>query len=196
VGGIKGTRATANPPELRQPLGKKKFACFYESCWRLAGLRDRGSGQFFRPQGSSSRTTAAQHSGLHIEHFPSYAAVLNPGEGVWSLAKRALADSCPNDVGELVEDVISTINAIRTSTQKLRGCILQSDCLFLALDYCIVYAEIRAWRAAAVLTSASGLAWVSPCRGCRRSRCGRWRSRGPGGARGRLLAWAKTETSG
>ena len=52
--------------------------------------------------------------------------MLNPGEGVWSLAKRALANSCPNDVGELVEDVIGTINAIRTSTQKLRGCILQS----------------------------------------------------------------------
>jgi transposase len=67
-----------------------------------------------------------QHSRLPIEHFPSYAPELNPDEGVWSLAKRALANSCPNDVEELVEDVIGSINAIRTSTQKLRGCILQS----------------------------------------------------------------------
>jgi transposase len=63
---------------------------------------------------------------LHIEHFPSYASELNPDEGVWSLAKRALANSCPNNVEELVEDVIRSINAIRISTQKLRGCILQS----------------------------------------------------------------------
>jgi hypothetical protein len=108
------------------PLGKKKFACFYESCWPLAGPRDRGSGQFFHPQGSPSPTTAAQHRRLHSEHFPSYAPELNSGEGGWSLAKRALANSCPNDVEELVEDVIGAINAIRTSTQKLRGCILQS----------------------------------------------------------------------
>jgi transposase len=67
-----------------------------------------------------------QHSRLHIEHFPSYAPELNPDEGVWSLAKRALANNCPNDVEELVEDVIGSINAIRTSTRKLRGCILQS----------------------------------------------------------------------
>jgi len=34
--------------------------------------------------------------------------------------------SRPNDVEELVEDVIGSINAIRNSTRKLRGCILQS----------------------------------------------------------------------
>jgi hypothetical protein len=53
---------------------------------------------------------------LHIEHVPSYALELNPDEGVWSLAKRALANSCPNDVEELVEDVIDSINGIRMST--------------------------------------------------------------------------------
>jgi hypothetical protein len=39
------------------------------------------------------------------------------------LAKRALANSCPNDVEEVVEDVIGSINGIRISTQKLRGCL-------------------------------------------------------------------------
>jgi transposase len=68
-----------------------------------------------------------QYSRLHIEHFPSYAPELNPDEGVWSLAKRALANGCPNDVEELVEDVIRSINGIRISTRKLRGCVVQSE---------------------------------------------------------------------
>jgi hypothetical protein len=55
---------------------------------------------------------------------------LNPDEGVWSLAKRALANSCPNDVEELVEDIIRSINRSRISTRKLRGCILQSGLPF------------------------------------------------------------------
>ncbi len=77
-------------------------------------------------QGKPLQQLLRQHDRLHIEHFPSYAPELNPDEGVWSLAKRALANSCPNDVEELVEDVIGSINGIRMSTQKLRGCILQS----------------------------------------------------------------------
>jgi len=64
---------------------------------------------------------------LYIEHFPAYAPELNPDEGVWSLAKGKLANSCPNDREELVEDVIQSINEIRNSTQKLRGCIVQSE---------------------------------------------------------------------
>jgi len=67
-----------------------------------------------------------KHPRLQIEHFPCYAPELNPDEGVWSLAKRALANSCPNDLEELVEDVIHSINGIRNSGHKLRGCIVQS----------------------------------------------------------------------
>jgi transposase len=78
-------------------------------------------------QGQPLRQLLRQHPRLHIEHFPSYAPELNPDEGVWSLAKRVLANSCPNDVEELVEDVIYSINGIRASTQKLRGCIVQSE---------------------------------------------------------------------
>jgi len=77
-------------------------------------------------QGAPLQQLLRQHSRLHIEHFPSYAPELNLDEGVWSLAKRILANSCPNDVEELVEHVIRSINGIRVSTQKLRGCILQS----------------------------------------------------------------------
>lgn len=68
-----------------------------------------------------------QQPRLHIEHFPAYAPDLNPDEGVWSLAKRELANGCPLDVDKLMDDVIRSINAVQTSPEKLRGCILQSD---------------------------------------------------------------------
>lgn len=68
-----------------------------------------------------------RHPRLQIEHFPAYAPELNPDEGVWSLAKRDLAHGCPRDVDELTDAVIGSIDAIRRSPEKLRGCILQSD---------------------------------------------------------------------
>ena len=68
-----------------------------------------------------------RHPRLHIEHFPAYAPELNPDEGVWSLAKRELANGCPLDVNELMDDILRSINGLRTSAEKLRGCILQSD---------------------------------------------------------------------
>src|SRR2546429_3021251 len=69
----------------------------------------------------------ARHPRLKIEHFPAYAPDLNPDEGVWSLAKGELANSCPRNVEELMEDVIRSVNGIRGSRQKLHGCILQSE---------------------------------------------------------------------
>ena len=68
-----------------------------------------------------------QHPRLHIEHFPAYAPELNPDEGVWSLAKRDLANGRPDDIEELVKDLIRSIDRIRKSPAKLRGCILQSE---------------------------------------------------------------------
>jgi transposase len=77
-------------------------------------------------QGLPLRQLLRRHRRLHIEHFPAYAPELNPDEGVWSLAKRTLANSRPDDLEELVADVIGSINDIRSSSQKLRGCIVQS----------------------------------------------------------------------
>ena len=68
-----------------------------------------------------------QHRRLRIERFPAYAPELNPDEGVWSSAKGDLANSCPRDVDELLEDVLRSIDRIRSSPEKLRGCILQSE---------------------------------------------------------------------
>jgi transposase len=78
-------------------------------------------------QGEPLQKLLDRHPRLHLEHFPSYAPELNPDEGVWSLAKRELANSCPDDVDELMEDIIRSINGIRASPRKLRGCIVQSD---------------------------------------------------------------------
>jgi transposase len=77
--------------------------------------------------GEPLRKLLQQHPRLRIEHFPSYAPELNPDEGVWSLAKRELANGCPHDMEELMNDVIRSIDDIRGSPAKLRGCILQSD---------------------------------------------------------------------
>jgi putative transposase len=81
-------------------------------------------------KGTPIEQLLGQHLRLRIEHFPSYAPQLNPDEGVWSLAKRELANSCPNDVDELMEDILGSIEGIRSSPQKLRGCITQSDLSF------------------------------------------------------------------
>jgi hypothetical protein len=90
----------------------------------------------FHPPRKAPPELLRQHRRLHIQHFPSYAPELNSDEGVWSPAKRALANSCPNDGEELVEDVIPSINGIPISTRKLRGCIRQSGPpSFLRLDY-------------------------------------------------------------
>jgi transposase len=64
-----------------------------------------------------------RHSRLHIEHFPAYAPELNPDEGVWCQAKQDLANSCPKDVDELMEDIIRSMNKIGKSHSKLLGCI-------------------------------------------------------------------------
>ena len=86
-----------------------------------------------------------QHPRLHIEYFPSYAPELNPDEGVWAQAKRELANSCPRDVDELMEDILRSIDGIRSSPQKLRGCILQSDLPSSALIRYIIYAAVNRW---------------------------------------------------
>lgn len=78
-------------------------------------------------QGVPLQNLLDQNPRLHLEHFPAYAPELNPDEGVWALAKRALANSGPDNVDELMDDIIRSINDIRISPTKLRGCILQSD---------------------------------------------------------------------
>jgi transposase len=78
-------------------------------------------------QGEPLAQLQRRHPRLYIEHFPSYAPELNPDEGVWSLAKRHLANRCPHNVDELMDDVVRSMERIRRSSAKLRGCIKQSE---------------------------------------------------------------------
>lgn len=109
-------------------IGQEEVCCFLlELLRQVRGpviiLLDNSSTH----QGRPLQNLLDRHPRLHLEHFPSYAPELNPDEGVWSLAKRELANSCPHDVKELMDDVIGSINGIRTSPEKLRGCVVQSD---------------------------------------------------------------------
>ena len=81
-------------------------------------------------QGKPIDNLLQRHPRLQLEHFPSYAPELNPDEGVWSLAKRNLANSCPRDREELIQEVIDSIDSIKRSSRKLRGCIAQSGLRF------------------------------------------------------------------
>jgi len=78
-------------------------------------------------KGAPVEQVLEKHRRLRVEYFPPYAPQLNPDEGVWSLAKRESANSCPGNADELMEDVVGDIDGIRNSPRKLRGCIAQSE---------------------------------------------------------------------
>jgi len=63
---------------------------------------------------------------LHLVRFPGYAPELNPDEGVWKLAKQALANGCPQDLLELIPSLVDVLNSIRKNPRNLRGCINHS----------------------------------------------------------------------
>lgn len=81
-----------------------------------------------RPHKGKPLQALLQRQGrLHLEYFPAYAPDLNPDEGVWSQAKRKLANSCPKDVDELTRDIKRSMKGIADSSSKLRACIEQSE---------------------------------------------------------------------
>jgi transposase len=60
---------------------------------------------------------------LHLVRFPGYAPELNPDEGIWKLAKQALANGCPRRVLDLIPSLVDILNSIRRNRRNLRGCI-------------------------------------------------------------------------
>jgi transposase len=78
-------------------------------------------------QGEPLEELRKRHRRLRLEHFPSYAPDLNPDEGVWRQAKRKLANSCPKDIDELMEDIIRSINGVKRSQKNLQGCFEKSE---------------------------------------------------------------------
>lgn len=81
-----------------------------------------------RPHGGEPlRKLCRRFPRLYLERFPAYAPELNPDEGVWTLSKAALANGRPDDVDTLVAHLLPTLEHLRRSQTKLRGCVLQSD---------------------------------------------------------------------
>ena len=78
-------------------------------------------------KGEPLRIIRRIYSRLRIEYFPCYAPELNPDEAVWSHAKRKMANSKPDNVEQLIQQVFDTLNDIRCSATKLRGCFDQSE---------------------------------------------------------------------
>ena len=68
-----------------------------------------------------------RHPRLRIEYFPAYAPELNPDEGVWALTKRQLANGRPNDMDELLVQLLTALRGLKRTPKKLRGCIRQSS---------------------------------------------------------------------
>jgi transposase len=64
---------------------------------------------------------------LHLEALPPYAPELNPDEGVWAHAKRALANGRPDDEWELLDELLAILYGVARSQRHLRGFIRQSD---------------------------------------------------------------------
>lgn len=63
---------------------------------------------------------------LHLFRLPAYAPEFNPDEGIWKLAKGALANGCPSDVPELARSLTRTLRSIRSNRRNLCGCITHS----------------------------------------------------------------------
>lgn len=72
------------------------------------------------------RALCARHPRLHLEYFPPYAPELNPDEGVWSLAKRTLANGRPDTLDDLLAHLVLSLEAVRAAPRLLRSCIRHS----------------------------------------------------------------------
>jgi len=67
------------------------------------------------------------HPRLQVEEFPGYAPELNPAEYVWCQADSALANSDPEELGELKGMLVTTKRRLRRSQDLLWSCIYASD---------------------------------------------------------------------
>jgi hypothetical protein len=106
---------------------KKRSVCFCASCCGTRAARSWCCWIIPRPTKGTPPEAPAPASTSLDRALPSYAPELNPDQGVWSLAKRQLADGRPYCVDELMEDVIRTMEGSEGHPQKLRGCVLQSE---------------------------------------------------------------------
>ena len=77
--------------------------------------------------GEAIRALQARYPRLHLYHFPGYAPELNPDEGIWHLAKHALANGRSDSQRELFRHLRVQFSRVRRSQRLLRGCVRGSD---------------------------------------------------------------------
>jgi transposase len=93
--------------------------------------------------GEAIRALQARYPRLHLYRFPGYAPELNPDEGVWQLAKRALANGRPDSQRELFRHLRSHLSRLRRSPSLLRGCVRGSDLPLFRASYFFIYAHLN-----------------------------------------------------
>jgi transposase len=77
-----------------------------------------------RPHGGPPiRALLRRYPRLRVVRFPTYAPELNPDEGVWGLAKRALANGRPETLAALTPELRRALERVRRSQRLLRGCV-------------------------------------------------------------------------
>lgn len=81
-------------------------------------------------KGEPVRALLRRFRRLRLEALPPYAPELNPAEGVWSQAKRSLANGRPNDSDELANEIGDAMLDIGLSQSLLRACVKQSGLPF------------------------------------------------------------------
>lgn len=81
-------------------------------------------------KGEPIRSLLRRHPRLHLESFPPYAPELNPDEQVWNYCKHYLANGRPDNLDELVNDVSRQLRKLRSSQDRLRSLIRQSELPF------------------------------------------------------------------
>lgn len=78
-------------------------------------------------KGVEIRQLCRKYERLHLEAFPPYAPDLNPDEGVWSQAKKSMANGRPDTFYELWEHLLDTLDDLVVSQSCLKACIHKSE---------------------------------------------------------------------
>jgi transposase len=63
------------------------------------------------------------HRRLQLERFPAYAPELNPEEYVWTQAKRAVSNTCPENQDDLLDLVVDALCDVQQSQTLLGACL-------------------------------------------------------------------------
>jgi transposase len=77
-------------------------------------------------RGVEVKTLRQRYRRLHVVPLPAYAPELNPDEGVWGYAKRALSNGGRSDTDVLRTEVRRVMRHLRRSPRLIRGFIRHS----------------------------------------------------------------------